>query len=407
MEKIPEPSVESAMKKRWLQLFLLLWCILLIACRETRLLTSPRLWAEEGKIFYSYALHHSVMDIFLTPQVGYLTLFNSIISFVQARIFPVELAPVVSTYAGFLVQLIPVLIILFTTHPFWNSPLKKMLLSTFIILVTPPELWLNTTNSHFIFGLTTFLILVIPAEQLSPVKKWLFRILLVLGNLTGPASMFLTPVFFIQAYYEKSREKYIQAGIQTIFALVQGSIVVYSLFFRNSYHRLQEYNLSVTVYNFFIDHFSLNVIFQDSAIRHAGGILMAVYFIYLFVKRRKNRTYVVFMLSFIISALFATAGSLQMEGSPRYGYITTCIFLMLLIADTWELFSNKQKLWFIPAIILGFVFVINVIDFRSRMEEVYSPEYPHWKDEMVKWHADPSYHPKIHPDYNNTWYVEL
>src|ERR1700744_1638176 len=90
---------------------LLLGSFLLIVMREPELFLHPRIWAEEGSIFYAFARHHSTWDIFTTAHVGYLTLFNSIISSIQAKVFSIENAATVSTYMGFLVQLIPVYII--------------------------------------------------------------------------------------------------------------------------------------------------------------------------------------------------------------------------------------------------------------------------------------------------------
>src|ERR1700741_4869906 len=106
---------------------LILCSIPLIAVREPVFILYPRLWAEEGCVFYQFALHHSVYEIYTTAHVGYLTLFNSIVSFVQAKLFSVEHAAVISTYFGFLIQLIPVYIICFTNNKFWSTPLKKML----------------------------------------------------------------------------------------------------------------------------------------------------------------------------------------------------------------------------------------------------------------------------------------
>ena len=290
-----------------------------MAFRETDLLASPRLWAEEGKVFYSFARHHSLWEILSTPQVGYLTLFNGITSALQARVFPVEAAAAVTTYAGLLVQLVPVFLVLYTSHSFWDTPLKKVVCVLVIILATPPELWMNTTNSHFFFGLITFLILVIPATQLSKGKKWLFRGLLVLGNLTGPASMLLTPVFFLKAHAERSREKYIQTAIQVCCALVQGAVTVHSLLYNNQYRRLEGNDWTLTAFLFFIDHLSLNVHAFGPIAAYAIGILVACYVIFLFVQCRGSSEHLVFLLGFLLVATFSTAGSLKMLGSPRCG----------------------------------------------------------------------------------------
>src|ERR1700744_1471364 len=119
---------------------LILFSVFLIIIREPNLLLSPRLWGEEGCVFYQFALHHSLYDIFTTAHVGYLTLFNSIVSSIQAKIFSVEDAAIVSTYMGGMIQIIPVYIITFTSHKFWDSPVKKAMAVFMITIITPPEL---------------------------------------------------------------------------------------------------------------------------------------------------------------------------------------------------------------------------------------------------------------------------
>lgn len=231
--------------------------ILLIIFREPELILYPRIWAEEGTIFYSFARHHSIWDIFTTAHVGYLTLFNSIVSTIQTRFFSVENAATVSTYLGFLIQIIPVYIIAFTSNKFWDNAIKKTVCAFTFIIVMAPELWLNTTNSHFILGLITFLIMVISATELSKFQKYFFRILLLIGGLTGPASIFFTPTFLLKAYREKNKEKYIQACIITLCAFIQAAIILYSLFYNNTYNRLAVSDFKTTRYRFIIDNFTM------------------------------------------------------------------------------------------------------------------------------------------------------
>ena len=387
-----------------------LGCVLLIVFRAPDLLTSPRLWAEEGKVFYVFARQHSFWDVISTAQVGYLTLFNAIVSTLQARLFSVEAAAAVSTYAGLLVQLAPIYLVLSSNHRFWDTPFKKIVAVLIIVLVTPPELWMNTTNSHFMFGLVTFLIMVIPATQHSTGKKWLLRALLVVGNLTGPASMLLTPVFLIKAHAERSREKYIQAAIQFCSALIQAAATIHSLLYVNQYRRLEQYDSSRAVFGFFVDHFSLNVMGVGPIWYPVIGFLVAIYFTVLFVRRRGSREHLIFLLSFVLVALFSTVGSLNMLGSPRYGYIPTCI-LLFLIAD--EAFGplagggggGETRLEHALAVgLLLCSLTFSAICFRLHMVEVHSPNHPAWSDEVAKWRDDPGYKPKIHPD---GWYVDL
>ncbi len=380
--------------KIYSRLLLLTICILLTVFREMDLLLFPRFWAEEGQLFYPFALHHSVYEILITPQVGYLTLFNSFVSLMQAKMVSAEFAPIISTYCGFIVQLIPIVIITFTDHVFWNTLHKKLIISIAIIIVMPPELWLNTTNSHFIFGLGTFLVILISAEGLSRLKKTLLRLLLFIGGLTGPASMFLAPVFLYKAYREKEKEKYIQAAIICACSLLQLSVLIYTLLYSNSYQRLKQFDWHLTINAFLIDNFSLNTN------REIVGITMIPIYIYLLLANRKNVERFILLISFMIVAVFSTLGSLQMQGAPRYSYLPTCMLIILISSEAFEL--KKEEIKFKPvlmALIFSGSLILSAISYKYRMQYVYTADLPKWKDEMAKYRSDTLYKPKIHPDY--------
>jgi len=386
------------------RIILLLCSILLISIREPALLLHPRLWAEEGCIFYQFARHHSLHDIFITAHVGYLTLFNSIVSTIQAKIFSVENAAIVSTYMGFLIQLVAVYIVIFTKHKFWDKPVKKIIYIFSLIVVSAPELWLNTTNSHFIFGLITFLIMIVPADELSKFQKYFFRLLLVIGVLTGPASLFFTPIFLFKAYKEKSKEKYIQAGIVTICACIQSIAILYAIFFNNTYHRLSTHNYSKTIAHFFIDNFSMiphvSVSYLDGVRFYVGlvfGVLMTLLYVYLLFKNRKDTDYLISLISLLIVGTFSTLGSLNMTGSPRYVYIPSSIFILIIISESFKADVLNVKLKQITSLVLILCLTANIIYYWRSMRNVYKDTYPKWADEVAKWRADSTYAPMVHP----------
>jgi hypothetical protein len=388
--------------------------ILLIVLREPALFIYPRLWAEEGTIFYAFARHHSVWEIFTTSHVGYLTLFNSLVSTIQAKLFSVENAACVSTYMGFLVQLTPICIIAFTAHKFWDSAFKKIICVLTIILVTAPELWVNTTNSHFIFGLITFLIMIIYAPDLSIFQKYFFRAMLFIGGLTGPASIFFTPAFLLKAYREKSKEKYIQAGIMLLCACIQALVILYSILYNNKYNRLSVHDLKTTRYHFIIDNFSLlphtNLFsFQLFSLDFITlfGLLIGVFYVYLLIKNFKNSDYLIPLLSLIPVAVFSTLGSLDMAGGTRYAYIPTCILMIVILSEIFELSLRKMR--YAALFVTGSCFLINLLCYKPIINQwAYMPIYPKWKVEVAKWRADTSYLPKTHPALNNDgWPVKL
>jgi hypothetical protein len=395
------------------RLILVLSCIVLIIVREPALLLFPRIWAEEGTVFYEFALHHSVWDIFTTAHVGYLTLFNSVVSALQAKVFSIDMAAAVSTYISFLTQLIPVYILTCTSNNLWNSPVKKISCSLIVVLVIPPEMWLNTTNSHFIFGLITFLILVVEASSLKRIQKYFFRLLLLMGGLTGPASIFFTPVFLVKAYRDKHKEKYIQAIIISICALIQALVIVYSLFYNNRYQRLSTHTYSRTVYHFFVDNFSMlsqafTSYFHTALMFYlslAFAVLMAGLYCYLLIKNRKN-DYLIPLLSILFVAFFSTLGSLHMAGGPRYAYIPTCILMFVLLSEVTTKKKSSNKIRNFAFIALCLCLSGYIISYRCGMNSVYSSAFPKWKDELEKNRMDSTYMPLIHPG-TEAWRIRL
>jgi hypothetical protein len=391
------------------RVFLTLFCIFLIVYREPALLLFPRLWAEEGTIFYHFARTHSVWEIFTTIHVGYLTLFNSIVSSLQTKIFTVEAAAKVSTYLGLCVQFIPVYIIIFTNHPFWVSPFKKIIYAITFIIVTPAELWVNTTNSHFIFGLITFLIMLTPTTTLSRINKYLFRMLLFVGGLTGPASILFTPVYFIKAYRDKNKEKYIQTIIITICSIIQGSIILYCLLFNNRYQRLTKHNFRVTFFAYCSDNFSMiphDYTFTNTSTYYLYlflGILIATFFIYLVIKNRNKDDYMILFMSFIIVSVCSTLGSLDMSGANRYSYIPTCLIILIMVSEIIAT-KNQYITRYVSIVLLVFVLMINARYYFRSGYCGYLPSFPKWKVEVAKWRANPNYNPQIHP---NGWKVKL
>src|SRR6185312_3797584 len=140
-------------KEKWIYF---LWLILIILIREIRLVAMPRFWAEEGALFYVFAYNHSFLENLTTIHVGYYTLFNVLVSSFSV-LFPLKYAPYFTTYLGLAIQIISLAIIVFCKSEWWNTTLKKVLISIVVVIISPPELWINTTNSHFYFGLITLL----------------------------------------------------------------------------------------------------------------------------------------------------------------------------------------------------------------------------------------------------------
>jgi hypothetical protein len=81
------------------------------------------------------------------------------------------------------------------------------------------EVWANSINLPFHFALLAALMTAIPIEKMQP--KWLFRVLLAASGLTGIPANFVAPVFVAVALKERQRERWIQAGIISLSAVLQ------------------------------------------------------------------------------------------------------------------------------------------------------------------------------------------
>jgi len=232
----------------------------------------------------------------------------------------------------------------------------------------------------------------------------------VLGTLTDPISLFLTPLFVMKWHADRRKENCVQAVIQLLCSTIQAGVILYSLLYDNSYARLQFHNWRVIVKGFFIDHFSLNLVMFNPDCKYRWlivGILMAAYFIYVCVIRRTSREHFYFLAGFIIVALISTLGSLQAQGGPRYGYVPTCILMIILFAEACSLVRVRNYSRIIAMVIFTFALTVNGIYYKFRMMESYSPAYPKWKEEVAKWRTNRDYKPIIHPTGSYPWYVNL
>jgi hypothetical protein len=387
---------EPTNKKKFI-FYLLFWCIVMMIMREPKLVTNPRIWAEEGTIFFSWAKCHNFIENFSTSLIGYYTLFNFSVAYLQTLV-PLKFIPLVSTFSGFTIQLIPLLIILFTQHQFWDTPIKKTFISLIYILVIPPELMFNTTNSHFFFGLIAFLILVTDAYSISKFAKWAFRFLLIIGCLSGPSACFTAPLFLLKMVKKPFKEHTIQCIIVLLFSIIQFAVVVYSILYENKYGRLHIYDTSVTISAFFRDNFGCNFdLFGKNDKKNIAIIISFLSLIIMFAHKR-DKQYHYFILSFFITGFLSTLGSLNMAGDIRYSFIPTFILISIFINDVFEKSSNasgmKSK---IAQFILLLFFTSNILSFKTTMNTVYSDDFPNFKEEIEKWKLDNNYNIQVHP----------
>jgi hypothetical protein len=222
----PTGAAAHGLHDRWLPVGVLALAVLLILGRAPQLILAPRLWAEEGTIYFAYASGHPWFQALVHPHLGYFALWPNLATVLAAQV-PLLWAPAVTTGCALLVQLLPPTLIATSTAPLFRGGVRR-LLGVLIVVLAPMsgEGWLNSINSQFFFALAACLVLLEPLPTASPLRRLSMRWLLGLAGLTGPVTGFLLPIFLLRAVRERGREARIHAAILGACALVQGGCIV-------------------------------------------------------------------------------------------------------------------------------------------------------------------------------------
>jgi len=209
-----------------IELFIFVVSVGIIFLRYPGIILNPRFYAEEGSLFFWRAYHSdafSISSLFTNHgSLGYYNFMPDFAAWVAATFFPLFYAPYATMGLSFLIQITPLYMIVTSRNPLWDSPLKKTLGSLLVLLVPlSSEIWLNTLGSQFHLGLISFLILLESGDRLSLWKKWVYRVLLLIGGFSGINSCILTPFFFLKGVRNRNRETLLHAALLTFTATLQ------------------------------------------------------------------------------------------------------------------------------------------------------------------------------------------
>ena len=426
--------VRSAFPKAILLFAVMTVVILVIILRDTRYFFIPRFWAEEGKLHFAYSYSHTWLESLLQPQVGYLNFWPNLATKI-ATIPPLEWAPLVTTLLAFLIQLVPIVLILFSRSPFWKSlPRKLFGVAIFIFSPLTMETWLNTINSFTYFAIATFLILLEDAPA-GRVRLWANRVMLLIGGLTGMLSCFLIPLYFFRAFHEKDKERWIQTLILAACVLVH----IYLIFtytseasFKERFHMLGFSTLGVTMWTqgigLFVFGFDqarewaqtfFSLAAQDTASFQMWGRFLLIFglvLLFLLPSNLPRKIHFLFISSYLILMVFPMMFSVIED---KYALSVTGLHQRLFLAPNtllgWMLLLGAQfkkgnglRLIFANLVSLLCALVVGASLFwgiQSYQKPWFVTAYwPDWKAEVSAWRANPEYLLNIQPE---GWTVEL
>lgn len=406
------------------ELALLLISVLIIIFREYSLFTKPRFWAEEGKVYFSYASSHSFLSVLLKTHAGYYSLFSNLAAVLASRLVPLEKAPLVTTILAFLVQCLPLLIVIWGNSTLWNTTFKKAIMIA-IILFTPlsGEIWLNTVNCRAYFSLCTVLILC-ERDYANQIKKNFYRALLVISPLSGVASCFLTPLYLIKAWITKQREAVVHAEIMSICALLQFIVVILCVQSgmmpksRYSFPDIPTLGVIISIKNFallfcglpatrVVSKYLLDA-YKTGGIEFSllgyGCLLLDMLFLWLLALRLDNKERIFILGSFLLLTLLSTYFALGDKGDlidswvgQRYYYVPNVLILTMLFHAV--IHESKRKTSKIFSLFLSFLLIVGLLNgiavFKS--STISDESWPIWSKEVAQWRKNPSYSIKIWP----------
>lgn len=222
---MPEINLPFFGSQRSLGLSVLIIYVVLILIRVPEIIWPGRFWAEEGTIYFREAYTHMPWDVVTTTNQGYYSLFNKLASIAAVHTVPLRFAPVITMLFALAVQILPVVLLLFSQLRSLASRFSQICAVVLVLLVQPnQEVWLNTTNSQFFLCISTAIILISePTKRLTHIVR---LGILALAGLTGVASCLLLPFFWIEYAWTRNKHKLHEAIVLASVCAIQGAIVM-------------------------------------------------------------------------------------------------------------------------------------------------------------------------------------
>lgn len=405
---------------------ILLSVLLVSIWRQPELFYQPRFIAEEGTCFFSYAYSHTWLENLLHPQFGYYTLYNFLVTSFAA-VFPLEKAPLVTTYAAFILQIAVSCTVIWADVPELNSVLKRFVVALSIPLLPYMVIWLNTLGAQYMFCVITFILLLESPVNRSGVAVAIRGLVLGVAGLTGVVSCFMAPSFIYKALRTRSKPFAIYSVVLIMSSLVQAGVFLQgwlnnsaglgSRFVHHDAAALLRIFTKFLEFQFFVPFFGRTIrlmpIFDllETKIRLFIPALagfdrpLATIFVAAFVaivcamiawcvKESINVQVTVF--SFVTVAALSTIFSINMSGGPRYTFAPS-VMLVILLVSHWQERMIRPLLRYAAIFLVFSMLLVNGVESRFELFGFDFRNWPKWSDEVAAWKNKSEYAMKIWP----------
>ncbi|CAA0104569.1 Uncharacterised protein [BD1-7 clade bacterium] len=382
------------------EIALFLIALVAIVFRHVDLFLFPRFWAEEGSVYFTSAMAHGVDSLWLSHQ-GYYSLIPNVATYLATWV-PLDRAPAVTTVIAFIVQLIPFILISASQSMFLSTWKQKALAMAVVLFIgNTGEIWLNTINSQFHAIVILFLVLLESREpNIGRGKCGFLGVLTLVAGLSGIPANILAPVFFYV---------YITTGnalALRLFSVLCFTTILQLFFVLSLDHGSRIGSFGIPVLTKVVLGTIQYPIFRTyglSALTLLTIPLVLAVFKYL---RKKDYFLLFFGSTFLLTALLILM-SLGMRGGGRYSYAPSVIFVMGLIAASFD-----RSLGVLPRRIFGFYLSLSLVvgclmfPFRGGLWD--AKDWKRWSSEVEQFESGEKTELYIYPQWEKKrWTLTL
>ncbi len=380
--------------------------LFLILIRDPAYLLAPRIWAEEGSIYIQAYLDNGFLESIFKPQIGYYSLFANLSAMLSVALLGLQYAAYGTTYLSLLFLLLCTLAPFYLPCTYWDSTPKKILIVTTSIIISSPEIWLNTINTHFYLGLFSCYLLLSNIECAGKFAYKFSLFLLLIGSLTSVTSVVLIPFYLVKTITHRlnGRHQSTRRLTLTLPILCVGFLIQVLSFISTLDTRVGNRLSSSDFLNYPVGlaRTSLYVAQGTSETISTIFILLIIGLGGVVFVCCPRLRFIAFLAAYI-SVVF-TLLSLEMTGGERYGYIPSVLLIVYFI-NSWpssNLYMSRITL------LIGSLFVLYKFQYYFDTEKYYSPNWKSFETEYLEAIQFNSGFVRIFPQWEGTdWRVEV
>lgn len=342
------------------------FCVLAYATfailRSRELFLEGRFFAEEGSVFWSYALSQKGLNMLQYVPViqGYFCL-NCNLQVYLSTLLPINYSPLFTVWSSFLISILPSFLFFKLADREYDN--KSRIIISFVILFLPSlnllEVLANSINSQVYLAICCVLILLYGLDRRKLLK--LQYAILFISFLSSYYALILLPAFLIKYLLTKNIKTLWIVILGAICSVIQINVLYYSTNTNAIYQgKLQlkgglEYLIEVLTLSF-----SLNF-FGEKFYRNIPNELITLMLLTILLKVILNKKdKIAFLIIFVYTlelflVIYGQAGS---NFSQRYAVVTSTISFLLVIH-----LINKSK---INNVVIFYFLLIGLLNFNTQ-----------------------------------------